>query len=442
MLRRPWSNPLRALARGDVFARGDLFVAGVVLVVGQLNLWTASDVPGPRPAFAVAAALAALVLAVRRSRPLTVLFAVVVAASVPSFVWAPVQLFSFVLPLAVSVFAVGRYAPRPRAYLAVPVGIGAVVLQEWLDPTQTVSSGWAWSLWIPAVLALGIWASQQHELAERRESAALEQARSAAAEERLRLARELHDVLTHGISVMVVQAEAAEEMLPRDPGRAEAAIRAVQDAGRAALRETRGLVTTLRAVDELPPTVLPDLAALPDLLASVRAAGLEVTVAGSAPTASTAASVPADAGAGRAVVAVPAEVGAVAYRVVQESLTNVLRHAGGAPCHLRIAPEADGLVVDVRNEGPLVEPRPWGNGLSGMAERVAAVGGTLEAGPRAGGGFQVRAWLPTFVGAPTSAEALPAAAAPTLAEATPAAAPSRAVAARRDVPAPAAGSDR
>jgi signal transduction histidine kinase len=206
-----------------------------------------------------------------------------------------------------------------------------------------------------------------------------ERARAAAAEERLRIARELHDVLAHSVSLMVVQAEAAEEMLEPDPAATRRALRHIQDAGRSALAETGSL---LRGLRETGPAVEwgqaseAGLEALEGLLVRMREAGVVI----------------------HDQVATPArlsdEVSATAYRVIQESLTNALRHAGtGVTVDLTIREVHAGLDIDIQDHGGSGSFDAPGHGLRGMHERVHELGGTLEYG-RSEDGFRVHVTLP------------------------------------------------
>jgi signal transduction histidine kinase len=204
----------------------------------------------------------------------------------------------------------------------------------------------------------------------------LEDARMRAAMERTRLARDVHDLVAHSVSLMVVQAEAAEALLPSAPDRTAEALRAVQDAGRRALGEMRRTVAALRTGE--PPPEEQDLAALPALLDTVRAAGLPVTVATQG-----------------AAGALPAEVERSAYRVVREGLTNALRHSDLTGVVVGLSYASDRLEVTVVDEGRPVRRRlPGGHGMAGMRELVVGLGGTLDAGPAADGRHVLHAVLP------------------------------------------------
>jgi signal transduction histidine kinase len=206
------------------------------------------------------------------------------------------------------------------------------------------------------------------------------QAGIAAAAERARIARELHDVVAHHVSVMVVQADGARYALRADPGRAEAALDAISGTGRQALAEMRRLLGVLRASgDQAALAPVPGLGELRELLDQARAAGLEVsyTLTGNPRPLSEGAEL-------------------AAYRVVQESLTNTRKHAGlAASACVTLRYEPAGLTVEITDDG-IAGPAgdTGGHGLAGMRERIAMYGGTVQAGRLPGGGFAVTAHLP------------------------------------------------
>jgi signal transduction histidine kinase len=178
---------------------------------------------------------------------------------------------------------------------------------------------------------------------------------------------------------MVLQAEVADELFETAPDKARAAVGAVQAVGRAALADTRRLVGALRAV-EVPSLDSPTVSDLPDLVGRFTAAGLPLDSRVQLPA------------------GVSGPAGSAVYRVVQEALTNVVRHAGGAPTRLDVRAEAGVVRVDVENDRPLTpagtDDGRAGHGLQGMRERLTALDGSVEAGPRPDGGFGVHAWVP------------------------------------------------
>ena len=228
-------------------------------------------------------------------------------------------------------------------------------------------------------LAVGAWALG--EATRTRRVAIQETARRAVGEEQARIARELHDVVAHSVSVIVVQAAAADDVFDARPDQARAALQSIERAGREALVELRRLLGAIRpgdAADANAPQ--PSLERLDELIEPVRAGGLSVTVRRK--------------GAG---APLPAGVDLSAYRIVQEALTNTLRHARATHAEVTVHYGPDRVEVEVRDDGrgtPAGGARAGGNGLVGMRERASLLGGALEAGPLAGGGFRVHASLP------------------------------------------------
>jgi signal transduction histidine kinase len=217
-----------------------------------------------------------------------------------------------------------------------------------------------------------------------------------ASDERLAIARDLHDVVAHSISVINVQANTALHLMDRQPERAHEALTAIREVSGQALGELATVLGALRAGDQVaggaPLAPVPGVARLDELAARARSAGFAVSVTAHGP-----------------VRPLPAGVDAAAYRIVQEALTNAVRHSAGrsATVQLRYGP-AD-LEIEVADDGTSAAPAPdkgnpdtapsklanrTGNGLRGMAERARALGGSLDAGPRPGGGFRVLARLP------------------------------------------------
>ncbi|MGW0330541.1 sensor histidine kinase [Streptomyces sp. NPDC003011] len=221
------------------------------------------------------------------------------------------------------------------------------------------------------------------ERAERAERTREEEARRRVAEERLRIARDLHDVVAHHIALVNVQAGVAAHVMDKRPDQAKEALAHVRDASRSALNELRATVGLLRQSGdpEAPTEPAPGLDRLDELVGTFRSAGLRVEVAR------------ADAG-----TTLPAAVGLAAYRVVQEALTNVQKHAGTeAKAEVSVVRVGPNIEITVLDDGPGQDDDPpagGGHGLLGMRERVTALRGTLTTGPRYGGGFRVHAILP------------------------------------------------
>jgi signal transduction histidine kinase len=198
------------------------------------------------------------------------------------------------------------------------------------------------------------------------------------AEERARIARELHDVVAHGVSVIAVQADAAEAALQVDPARAGPPLREIRGSARDALAEMRRMLGVLRADDEpeeLEPQ--PGLAQLPALIEQTRSSGVPVAVSME--------------GAPRPL---PASLDLTAYRILQEALTNVRKHASGAAASVHVDWRETALVLEIRDRGPGPNGSAGGHGIVGMRERVRVHGGELRTGPAVGGGYEVVAALP------------------------------------------------
>jgi signal transduction histidine kinase len=212
------------------------------------------------------------------------------------------------------------------------------------------------------------------ELARERE----EKAALAAETERARIARELHDVLTHSVSVMVIQAQAAQAAEP-DPVRMATALQRIETIGQQALTDLRGLLRQVRPSQEAARSPQPGVERIAELVDAVRGAGVEVSLSREGE-----------------IRTVPPSVGLSAYRIVQEALTNTIRHTPGAHARVALRYGAAELAIEVRDDGPdaVRAPAADGRGIVGMRERASAVGGTLVAGPCPEGGFHVVASLP------------------------------------------------
>jgi signal transduction histidine kinase len=295
-----------------------------------------------------------------------------VVAQEPGSVWA----FATYL---VAAYSVAATATEARAALGGAAVVGVLWLQEWLEHGQdylfvVLVFGGAW--------LLGRLVQQWRSRARVAELNQDERARLAVAEERARIARELHDVVAHGVSVIAVQADAAQAVLDVDPERAREPLDVIRTSAREVLDEMRQLLALLRLDGDETVRPQPGLADLAELVASVRGAGLPVGLEVSGE-----------------VRPLPAGADLSAYRIVQEALTNVLKHAGAVPASVRVRHEPQAVTVEVRNASAGSGHRPasdgaGGHGLVGIRERVSLVGGALEAGPAPDGGFVVRASLP------------------------------------------------
>ena len=331
-------------------------------------------------------AVPAVALIWRNSRPVEVL-GLAVAGAVG---WAALGQIdgAALVPVIVGVYWVALTRTWRTAVAAGLAGAAAIFVTEGLLGPFGWFGGPNATMW-PELLAAGAvgayvaarrqWLAAEGDRAARAEQAREEETRRRVDAERMRIARELHDVVAHSMAMINVQATAASMQLAADPASAAEAIQAIRRASKSGLRELRAILDVLRQVDDGSP-VVPDLRAF--------AALVEATSGAGTPTKLEPAELP---------VPLPPPVALAAYRIVQESLTNVVRHAGRVAATVGLRQDGGYLYVDVVNDGgttPTAFSEGTGAGLAGMRERTAALGGTLEAGPRPGGGFAVRARLP------------------------------------------------
>ena len=284
------------------------------------------------------------------------------------------------LALFVGLYSVGVYSRWRVPFLAWLVFGSALLAVAFPDSRTNVPS---WASLLVGGMAVWLAGNAMHQLSERAHQLERERelnVRIARADERQSIARELHDVVAHSVSVMVVQAGAARTMLNRQPEQSADALRAVESSGREALSELRhllGLLTDTEAGPALAPQ--PGLSQLDELVDRVRGAGLEVDLRRE--------------GTPRVL---PPGLDLTAYRIVQEALTNALKYASGAHTEVRLEFEEHELRLQIVDTGGtrLNGADGAGRGLVGMRERVMMYGGEVEAGQRPEGGFRVRAWLP------------------------------------------------
>ncbi|WP_144123520.1 sensor histidine kinase [Catellatospora sichuanensis] len=397
--------------------RADVLIALVVTAVALLNLTLTASVGafhlGPPPSWPeqVAWSLAITVpLAVRRRFPLTVAV-VVSSAFIVAQVRAAPEMQLATGTLFCALYTAGAWAGDHRRSRQVRLGIitamfGWLLVSIWLSIDAVPPDAFDGATGpVPPLLAAIVnavlvnalifgfayffgetaWvaARRHHQLEVQAEQ--LRRARDEAGEravmvERLRIARELHDVVAHHVSVMGVQAAASRRVMDKDPARARTALEAIEQSARTAVDELRRMLSLLRrgtGTDEGPATVGIDR--VEALLAGARDAGLTVRF-----------------GVFGAPVPLPDSLSQAAYRIVQESVTNTLKHAGAATIDVRIRYLAQELEVESTDDGRggRVDGPVTGLGLIGMRERVAAHDGTLETGPRPQGGFRVRARFP------------------------------------------------
>ncbi|CAL9325642.1 sensor histidine kinase [Streptomyces sp. SudanB52_2052] len=261
-------------------------------------------------------------------------------------------------------------------------------LYAWLPPSGDSAAPWGEEIvvatWVVAVAAVSELFRVRREQWARERAERAEAARRRADEERLRIARELHDVLAHSISVINVQAGVGLALLDTDPEQARTALTTIKDKSKEALGEVRQVLDTLRAPGAAPRAPAPGLDRLPELVEQAASAGLTVDVEGEPPR-------------------LAPGTDLAAFRIVQEALTNVVRHSGSRHARVHLAHDTGALRLRVDDDGPATgkDAGGSGNGLAGMRERAAALGGTIEAGPRPDGGFRVLAVLPLTPSADT-----------------------------------------
>ncbi|ANZ42079.1 hypothetical protein BBK82_45270 [Lentzea guizhouensis] len=313
------------------------------------------------------AGLVAVPVAVRRWWPMTALV-VTTAATVAVVMTQVLPVVALGAPVGAVCFALYTVAvDRDRTWSLVALLVTVVA-------TSGVSGGEPENVLVGAAALGSVWAIGYTTRLRRsmllRESA--QQAEQALADERLRIARELHDVVAHNLSLIAVQAGNAAHV--RSPEHAYEALQVISETSRTALTEMRGLLGVLRSDADLAPS--PGLDGLPDLADRASLAGVRVTLEVTGGT------------------VVPEGIALSAYRIVQEALTNVVKHAAPASCTVLVDVTPEAVVIDVADDGPGVRELGTGHGLIGMRERVAVYGGTFSAGQRSEGGFRVHAELP------------------------------------------------
>jgi signal transduction histidine kinase len=377
----------------------DLALALVFLVIAQVDVWAPqlADLgdgadEGIRPLNAVLLAAVALSLAWRRRAPLAAVAVLSAAAAVQALLpgAAPIGLL-LAGPVLIGLYSVAAYGSRRASWAGLVVVAAAVAVHDLTDPVLRADlegTSWWWLVLLVGWL-VGRYVGSRRAAADlERRARVLEeerrQAETAVQEERARIARELHDVVAHSVSVVAVQAGAAQAVLGSDPDRAREPLGAIETTARNALVEMRRLLGVLRAAEEEPTLApQPGLADLPAVAASVTAAGLpvELVVEGE----------PAP---------LPAGLELAAHRIVQEALTNALRHARASRARVTVRHRPQALEVTVADDGGGGPTgRPGGHGIVGMRERVALYGGELSVGPGETGGYVVRAVLPRDGGA-------------------------------------------
>jgi signal transduction histidine kinase len=377
--------------RPSALAADRLLAAAVAVVQVVGTVFAAHGQPDRRSLDVLGIALliaSAAMLVARRRHPVAVLGA------------AFVTTFAYVLldypggpiwgALIVAFFTVQTSGHRLVGFLTIAIGYTSVWWQPWLldDPAPSAGEAVAFAAWMLMLLAVAEFVRVRRDYqgevrrrAQDAEHAREEESRRRQSEERLRIARDLHDVLAHNISLVNVQASTALHLLDERPQQARVALTAIKQASSEALGELRVVLDTLRQQgDSAARAPAPTLARLPDLAAQAAAAGLnvETDIEGAARP-------------------LPPAVELAAFRICQEAVTNVIRHAGPAAAHVRLVYGERDLLVEITDDGRGAAANGGagsGKGLPGMRERTVAFGGTLDAGPQPGGGFRVRARMP------------------------------------------------
>jgi signal transduction histidine kinase len=335
--------------------------------------------PSRRPLDALAIALVVVsagALAGRRLAPLPTLAAVTLATGAYLLLGYPFG--PALLPLPIALYCAGAHLPVRRSLPAAVASIAGVAATQMPGaggvPGLVSVAAWHGWLFIPWALGAGMRVHREEGRRTREDAA-----RRLAYEERLRMAREVHDVVGHGLAVINMQAGIALHVVDRRPEQARVALEAIKETSKGALDELRAALAVFRRPEA--PGQAPGLRQVGSVVTAMAESGLPVRLEVT----------------GRA-VDLPATVDLAAYRIVQEALTNVARHAGPASATVRVDYEARAVVLEITDDGRTRlngGVRPDGHGIAGMRERAAAVRGTLEAGPRPEGGFRVLARLPS-----------------------------------------------
>jgi signal transduction histidine kinase len=363
----------------------DAVLAAVVLAAGQTEAWLGwqeTHRQGPHWAQALGYGLAASALVIRRVRPLLCVLLVCGILATEWAVFGSPEGMGVMLIGAVAAYTVANREDRTRALYGLAAILGLGVAWMAFDPVvrgplhYAQSSAWV-TPWIIAWL-LGAYLRTRRLYKAGLVRERQERELTAVAEERNRIARELHDVVGHSVSLMTVQASAVRRLMRPDQEKERAALETVEAAGREALTEMRRMVGVLRSGDAAPNLAPPPtLDQLDRLVDNFRQAGLDVVLETDGQRRT-----------------LPPGLDLTAYRLVQEALTNTLRHAGATRAVVCLRYCDDALRISVRDDGSGPNGSPPGTGLLGMKERVGVYAGTLVTGAAEGGGFELRAELP------------------------------------------------
>jgi signal transduction histidine kinase len=373
--------------------RTDLYLPVALAVITQTDVWlpppfNLGHVVGPPAVVSLLYLVTSALLIWRRQAPLAILAAIVSVDALEYLAFGAPEGLGSLLPTTIAFYAVGRHARAGSLTVALPLVVLGTAVHELKDPLFVFDGGEAvFYLVLGAAWPLGRAfqhnATQRAAIEQRSQALALERDRSAqqaAADERARISRELHDVVGHGLTVVVLQLLAAEGLF--DAGDVELGrtkLVSAEESARAALEEMRRLLVLLGEDGAGSPGPQPGLRDVDRLLDQARAAGGEISLTVEGDTQQ-----------------IPAGVDLAAYRIVQEGLTNVLKHARPPRATVRICYEADAVAVEILDEGaPASAPADGaGRGLMGLRERVLLYGGAIRTGPRPGAGFAVSARLP------------------------------------------------
>lgn len=363
----------------------DAALALVLVVLAEVHVWSGAAA-GPKAVTAPAGLVIAGSVAWRRRAPLAAVAIAMAAVIVQTLLASSPQALWLIITWIVLFYSAGSVLPRGRALVALAIGLIGAAIDEAGAVDRSVQ-GFVFGLALVGVPWLAGRAVHRREgRAEALElrSALLERdreeaTRAAVRDERARIARDLHDMVAHAVSVMVLNAEAADAVLDSEPARTRDQLVSIQRTGRQALGEMTRLLGMLREDERLELTPQPRAAELGALVEEVRAAGLPVSLEIDGEERD-----------------LEPGVDLAIYRIVQEALTNTLKHGGrAASAQVVVRFGAAAVTVDVRDNGDgAAVVNGGGHGLIGMRERVALYGGSVEAEPRATGGFSVRAVLP------------------------------------------------
>ncbi|HEY0949250.1 sensor histidine kinase [Nocardioides sp.] len=379
----------RTPAAGILPAREDLLIAGLVGGAGALEI-VLGDIADDRLAPLAAMAGITVALGFRRRLPLVVGPVVLVLILVQTAAGVDTAAQSMTLPaIVIAMYTGGRYGDLPAGLGALGASLALVTAAIALDGHGLSDQSFGWLLtgapWGTGHLVRrhAAAAAASDEEARHIEASARQRVARAADEERSRIARELHDIVSHSLTAMVVQATGAEQLVDVDPDGAKEAMRQVQDTGREAMDEMKHLLGVLRAPGHPPRDPQPALEDLAGLVEASRAAGTDATLLIT--------------GTPRPL---PRGMGLSVYRIAQEALTNVRKHTEGAAAEVRLRFEPTALLLEVVDSGRRTRALPGapaapGYGVTGMRERAALYGGRLHAEPRTDGhGWLVRAEFP------------------------------------------------